>query len=287
VRTRPGATHVCYCHTPARWLWDPAAYTTSVRDRMVLEPALRRLRRWDRRAATRPTAYIANSARTARAIERVYGLLAPVIPPPVRLDGLDPTPGGERLLVVSRLLPYKRVDLAVEAANRSGLPLDVVGVGPELAALRARAKANVVFHGAVDDRKLKALLEGCRMLLLPGVEDFGITPIEANAAGKPVVAFGAGGVLESQVEGVSAVFFGQPTADALLDAIERVGLLTSTPAQRRANAERFGPDAFAARLHGEIARVLRGESLLPSAAQKFTREPAPATAAYAASMAST
>jgi glycosyltransferase involved in cell wall biosynthesis len=254
---------------------------------MLLEPALRRLRRWDRRAATRPTAYIANSARTARAIERVYGLLAPVIPPPVRLDGLDPTPGGERLLVVSRLLPYKRVDLAVEAANRSGLPLDVVGVGPELAALRARAKANVVFHGAVDDRKLKALLEGCRMLLLPGVEDFGITPIEANAAGKPVVAFGAGGVLESQVEGVSAVFFGQPTADALLDAIERVGLLTSTPAQRRANAERFGPDAFAARLHGEIARVLRGESLLPSAAQKFTREPAPATAAYAASMAST
>jgi glycosyltransferase involved in cell wall biosynthesis len=256
VRARPGATHVCYCHTPARWLWDPAAYSPSALRRAALSPLTAALRRWDLAAARRPTAYVANSERTRAAIARIYGRHARVIPPPVGVERFTPRPRGERLLVVSRLLAYKRVDLAVEAATRAGIGLDVVGDGPLLGDLRDRAGPSVRFHGRVDDATVTELLEGCRALVLPGVEDFGIVPVEANAAGKPVVAFGAGGVCETQVAGVTAAYFHEPSAEALLDAVRGADGLAAEPAALRAHAERFAPATFRRRLADEVARVV-------------------------------
>jgi glycosyltransferase involved in cell wall biosynthesis len=257
VRTRPGAVHVCYCHTPARWLWDPAAYSPSRARRAALAPLIAPLRRWDLAAARRPTTYVANSERTRAAIRRVYGRDARVVPPPVGIERFAPRPRGERLLVISRLLPYKRVDLAVAAATRAGIGLDVVGDGPLLGELRAAAGSTVRFHGRVDDATVTALLEGCRALVMPGVEDFGIVPVEANAAGKPVVAFGAGGVLETQVDGVTAAFFSERSADALLGAVHAADALAAEPAFLRAHAERFAPATFRRRLAGEVLRAMQ------------------------------
>ena len=255
VRTRPGAVHVCYCHTPARWLWDPAAYSPSAVRRAALAPLLGPLRRWDLAAARRPTAYVANSERTRAAIRRVYGHDAPVIPPPVGVERFTPGPRGTRLLVISRLLPYKRVDLAVAAATRAGIGLDVVGDGPLLGELRSGAGRSVRFHGRVEDATVTELLEGCRALVLPGVEDFGIVPVEANAAGKPVVAFGTGGVRETQIAGVTAAFFDEPTADSLLAAVRCADALAADPGALRRHAERFAPATFRRRLAAEVERV--------------------------------
>lgn len=255
VRTRPDAVHVCYCHTPARWLWDPAAYNQTALSRAALLPVRTALRAWDRRVAARPTAFVANSQRTRGAIGRIYGRDAAVIHPPVSLERFHPRRRGDRLLVVSRLLSYKRVDLAIDAARHAGLGLDVVGDGPMLDDLRARASDGVRFHGRVDDHTLTEMLEGCRALVLPGVEDFGIAPVEANAAGKPVVAFGAGGVLESQIEGRTAAYFNEPTAEALAAAVRRCDELSTPPEALRANAARFAPERFRALMAAEVDRV--------------------------------
>ena len=255
VRTRPGALHVCYCHTPARWLWDPAAYSPSRLRRAALSPLLSPLRQWDLAASARPTAYVANSERTRAAIRRVYGHDAAVIPPPVGVERLTPRRRGERLLVISRLLPYKRVDLAIAAATKAGIGLDVVGDGPLLRELRELAGPTVKLHGRVDDATVTALLEGCRALVLPGIEDFGIVPVEANAAGKPVVAYGAGGVCETQVPGVTAAFFDEHTPESLLAAVRAADELSADPAQLRAHADSFAPATFRRRLAAEVARL--------------------------------
>ncbi len=255
VRTRPGALHVCYCHTPARWLWDPSAYSPSRLRRAALLPLMAPLRSWDLAAAARPTAYVANSERTRAAIRRVYGREAPVIPPPVGVERLTPRPRGERLLVISRLLPYKRVDLAIAAATSAGIGLDVVGDGPLMRELRDMAGPTVELHGRVDDATVTALLEGCRALVLPGIEDFGIVPVEANAAGKPVVAFGAGGVRETQVAGVTAAFFDDRSPESLLAAVRVADALPADPAALRAHADTFAPERFRRRLAGEVARL--------------------------------
>lgn len=277
VRTRPDSVHVCYCHTPARWLWDGDAYSPAQRRRTVLAPLLAGLRRWDLAVARRPTAYVANSERTRRAIERVYGRVATVIPPPVGIERFTPRRRGDRLLVISRLLPYKRVDLVVAAAKRLGVGLDVVGDGPMLNELRDSAGSSIQFHGRVDDDVLSEMLEACRALVLAGVEDFGIVPVEANAAGKPVVAFAAGGVLETQVEGVTASYFDEQTPEALVSALRRVEELPDDPLALRANARRFDRGSFGRALNREVSRVyaaaLEGERELAGTRSEVLRAP--------------
>jgi glycosyltransferase involved in cell wall biosynthesis len=202
------------------------------------------MRTWDRFAAGRAQLYIANSREVSRRIHRHYGVEAPVVYPPVDVERFRPTPRGERLLVVSRLLRYKRVDAIVDVATREGIGLDVIGEGPALADLRRRAGKTVTFHGRATDAEVAQMMEGCRALCLPGKEDFGITPVEANAAGKPVVAFAAGGALESISEGFTGTFFTRHEHDDVLAAIHRADELVATPEQLATRARRFSRNAF-------------------------------------------
>jgi len=243
IRTRPDALHAVYCYTPARWLYGGQYMAASWRER-ALRPVLGPLRRWDRSAARRADLYIAISHVVSRRIKARYGREAPVVYPPVDVERFTPAPRGERLLVVARLLPYKRIDLIVEAANRAGIGLDIVGTGPAEEALRARAGPTVILHGVLPDEDVTELMQTCRAFCLPGIEDFGITPIEANAAGKPVIAFGAGGALETLEDGVSGVFFHEYSVDAVHDAIRRCDELSTSPSQLARAAQRFSRAAF-------------------------------------------
>lgn len=251
VRTAERSFHAVYCYTPARWLYGGDHLGVSRRQEL-LAPALRAMRRWDRTAARRADLYIAISQEVRQRIKHRYGVDAPVVYPPVDVHRFHPRPRGDRLLVVSRLLPYKRVDLVVDAATRAGYPLDVVGSGPALDDLRRRAGKTVNFHDRLEDADITRLMEGCRAFCLPGREDFGITPIEANAAGKPVVAFGGGGALETIEDGKTGVFFREHTVDAVLDALRRCDRVDSSPEVIATSAQRFSGERFRSSLLREL-----------------------------------
>ena len=247
VRTSPRSFHAVYCHAPARWLYG-GEYLRAPRRKQALGPFMGALRSWDRSAAQRADLYIANSHEVRRRIRRHYGIHAPVIYPPVDVDRFRPTPRGERLLVVSRLLPYKRVDTIVDAATRAGIGLDVVGTGPTLEELRRIAGPTVAFHGRIADHEVSELMEGCRALCVPGREDFGICAVEANAAGKPVVALAAGGALETLENGVTGTFFTRHDSEEVLVAIRRCDEIDASPEVIAAHAQRFSRAAFEAGL---------------------------------------
>jgi glycosyltransferase involved in cell wall biosynthesis len=214
------------------------------------------MRAWDQRAAACADLYVANSDNVRRRIAGIYQRPAHVVPPPVDVDRFRPSPRGERLLVVSRLLPYKRVDVVIRAANRAGLPLDVVGSGPSYRELRELAGPTVTFHRRLGDAEVTELMETCRALVVPGEEDFGIVPVEAQAAGKPVVALAAGGALETVVEGRTGVFFEDHDRDSVLAALRAVDELTTPPEEIAGNARRFSRDVFAERFRSLVERAL-------------------------------
>jgi glycosyltransferase involved in cell wall biosynthesis len=257
VRTAPHSKHVVYCHAPARWLYSEDEYfhEQGARRRLV-NGMLGPLRRWDQAAARRPDRYVANAHNVARRIKAAYGIDADVVHPPVDVDRFTPRPRGDRLLVVSRLLSYKRIDLVVQAANRLGMGLDVVGAGPDLDRLRALAGPTVTFHGRLSDDAVTELMETCNAFCFPGREDFGIAPVEALAAGKPVVAFGAGGALETLEAGYTAALFGRQEVDQVVRAIRRVQAITTAPAAVAETAERFSPRAFERGLRAVVDDVL-------------------------------
>jgi glycosyltransferase involved in cell wall biosynthesis len=246
----PEALHICYCHTPARYAWD-LGYLY----RRRLNPLLRayaavvmhRLRVWDVTTSSRVDHFIANSSFVAQRIRRYYGRDATVIYPPV--DTAFFTPGEDTgdcdyWLVVSRLTAYKRVDLAVDAFTKLGLPLTVVGDGPERRRLEREAGPNIKFMGTVSRSQVRDYMRGCQGLIYPGKEDFGITPVEAQATGRPVVAFGAGGALESVVDGVTGVLFGAQSVEALCEAVSRCSTLKLDRAALRRQAEQFDREVF-------------------------------------------
>jgi glycosyltransferase involved in cell wall biosynthesis len=259
VETRPSALHVVYCHTPARWLYAGHYLGASWRQ-TALKPLVPLLRTWDKSAARRPDLYIANSSTVRERIRMIYGREALIVYPPVDVDRFTPTPRGERLLVVSRLLPYKRVDIIVSAATKAGVGLDVVGAGPALEDLRRMAGPSVKFHGRLDDETVTELMDGCRALCLPGAEDFGITPVEAQAAGKPVVAFGVGGALETVEEGVTGAFFHRHDVTDVLAAIERCDYIETSPSAIAAQAQRFSCTAFHTRLREVLEQAVGARS---------------------------
>ncbi len=266
VRVPPGALHLCYCFTPMRYVWDLYDDYFGARApwalRTLMPPVAAALRRWDRRT-TGVHHFVAISRFVADRIARCYGHEADVIYPPVDLRRfrLAEEP-GEFYLVVSALTPYKRVDLAVEAANRLGVPLVVAGSGPDERRLRALAGPTVEFLGWRSDEDVAELYRRCRALLFPGVEDFGIVPLEAMASGKPVVAFGRGGVSESVVplgsrtESPTGIFFSEQTEDALARAIREfeANAHRFDPKVLRARAEAFGRPLFKERMAAYIAR---------------------------------
>ena len=265
VRPPPGAKHLCYCFTPMRYAWDmSAAYFGRGLKHAVLSPFLARLREWDRASAARVDRFVAISECVRKRIADHYGREASVVYPPVDLDFFTPDPKVARedfWIVAGAMVPYKRVDLAIDAAKLSGRRLVVVGTGSEERALRERARgaANVEFAGKVDDETLRDLYRRCRCLLFPGEEDFGIVPVEAQACGAPVVAYAAGGALETLVEDGTAVFFREETPYALLAAAEKLSGMFFSHADLRKNAERFSAKRFLDGLHAEVETLLRGD----------------------------
>jgi glycosyltransferase involved in cell wall biosynthesis len=257
VVTGPHTLQVCYCLTPMRWVWDYCAYVEREQlgrmARVGLPPIISGLRIWDVTSSHRVDEFVAISRTVQARIRKYYRRDSVVIYPPVRTTLFpDTCPPGDYYLVVSRLIPYKRIDLAVDAFNRLGLRLKIVGDGRDRAALQARAGRNVEFLGRVGEEELRQLYLGCRGFLVPGEEDFGIAPVEAQAAGRPVVAYGAGGALDTVIVDETGTLFFQQTADALADAVRRLESLAPDPSRIRANARRFDSAVFRAKLQDFI-----------------------------------
>ena len=267
VRT-DGAIHVCYCLTPTRYVWDFDAYAAREAIPSALKAALRPLvallRRWDWRAAQRVDHFVAISREVQARIRRYYGRESVIIYPPVETGRFHPSPThDDYYLIVSRLVPYKRIDLAVEAFNRLGLPLVIAGDGRDREALEALAGPTVTFLGRVPDEDLPELFARCRAYVLPGVEDFAIAPVQAQAAGRPVIAFGAGGALDTVVEGKTGIFFHEPTPEALAAAVRSFDPEEVDPHVCAQNAARFDVSVFKRELTQFMEEVLgrRGDAV--------------------------
>lgn len=250
-----GALHVCYCHAPFRYAWYEQARALAETPR-VLRPALaaqlRWIRRWDLAASRRVDVYVANSRLTQERIARFYGRRSTIIHPPVETERFAIGTPGEELLVVSELVRHKRVHVALEAARRAGAPIRVVGSGPEEAALRAE-HPEAVFAGRVGDSELAGLYAAARAVIVPSMEEFGITAVEAQAAGRPVIAAAAGGALETVLEGETGLLVALDDVEAFARAIGRLGEIDFDPARAVANADGFSVAAFRGRL-GALVR---------------------------------
>jgi glycosyltransferase involved in cell wall biosynthesis len=259
VITPAETRHVCYCLTPARFLWNYHSYIEREGlgrlARLGLAPFLKSLRQWDRQAADRVDEFIAISRTVQRRIAKYYRREAQIIYPPVDTArfAIEREP-EEYFLVVSRLVPYKRIDLAVRAFNELGLPLRIIGEGRDRAALQAMARPNVQFLGYLPDEVVREQMARCRAFIFPGEEDFGITPLEAMAAGRPVIAYGAGGALDTIEEGVSGLFFREPTPEALAEAVRRLDAQRFDPQTLRQHARRFDVARFRRELGEVLAR---------------------------------
>jgi glycosyltransferase involved in cell wall biosynthesis len=261
VRTPPGALHVCYCHTPMRYAWEEdflEGEDVGRLTRLALPLLLGRLRRQDLRGAASPDVFVANSRHVAERIERCYGRTAEVVHPPVDVEHFLALPRSpaDFYLVFGRVVPYKRVDLAVAACARLEVALKVAGDGRALEAVRAQAPpgSSVEFLGRVGERERDELLSGARALLFGGEEDFGIVPVEAQAAGVPVIAYRVGGAAETVLDGRTGVLFDEQSPAGLSRAIERFEGLALDEADVRASAARFGRERF----RREMAAVIDG-----------------------------
>lgn len=273
VKTRNGqgrkALHVCYCLTPTRFLWLYEQY----REReqiagglnFALQPLLALLRRWDWAAAQRVDHFIAISRTVQQRIEAVYGRESIVIHPPVDTEYFMPDPGvaiGDYFLIVSRLIPYKRIDLAVQAFQQ--LPhekLVVVGEGRDFDELKSNASPNVTFMGRQSRIRIRELLQGCKAFIFPGLEDFGIAPVEAMCVGRPVIAFGDGGALDTVAPGVTGELFARQTVESLLTVLANFDATRYDPAACRAQAEKFSTATFRQNLLTYLEQLVENHSL--------------------------
>ena len=255
VITRPGTMHICYCHTPMRWCWNYREYVEREQlgsiARHVLPFLITGLRMWDQVSAMRVDHFIANSPVVAERIQKYYRRDAMVIPPPVEVSRFSFDPAAEvedYFLIISRLIPYKRIDLAIEACNRLRLPLVIIGDGRDLERLKRLAGPTIRFLGRLSDQEVLHYYARCRALLFPGEEDFGITPLEAQACGRPVIAYGSGGALASVVEGITGVFFYEQTVDSLATALASFDERRYEPQTIRSHALEFDMPRFHRRI---------------------------------------
>ncbi|EHJ61767.1 glycosyl transferase group 1 [Novosphingobium pentaromativorans US6-1] len=251
VITGPDTLHLCYCHSPMRYLWDhyqDYRESTGWLARRLMPLAFHRLRQWDVSSASRVDGFIANSSFIARRIAKVWGRDARVVHPPVAIDSFAPSAQvSDRYLWVSQMTPYKRADIALEAFNRLGAPALMVGDGEMFDQIAARAGPNVEVRRRLSFPELQRAYATCRALVFTPEEDFGIVPVEANASGRPVIAFGRGGVTDSIIDGLTGIFYDRQTPMDLIDAIRRFERWQPQfqPQEAVRNAARFGPDAFA------------------------------------------
>jgi len=261
LRKPEGAKHLCYCFTPMRYAWSMQEdyFGRNPLKRAALDLVLSRLRAWDKKASAGVDQFVAISHYVKERIQTFYGREASVVYPPVATEYFTPDGRGDHDgfdLVVSALVPYKRVDLAVQAYSRTGFPLKVAGVGTDMDALRKIAAPTVEFLGRIPDEDIRDLYRRCRFLVFPGKEDFGIVPLEAQACGKPVLAFGEGGLLETVKDGITGVFFSEQTPDALAEAADRAEGIRWNSAAIRAHAEGFSESRFLEGLHAEMDRLM-------------------------------
>jgi glycosyltransferase involved in cell wall biosynthesis len=255
VITSSFTRHICYCHTPMRYLWDlyPAyrnEWTRSRWKRMAMTPLSNYLRLWDYASAARVDHFVANSENTRLRIWKTYRREAEVAHPPVDVDSFYWKPAEDYFLIVSELVAYKRIDAAVREFSRNGRRLRIAGDGPEYKSLRAGAARNVEFLGRVGDGDLCELFARCRAFLLPGEEDFGITAVESLASGKPVIALARGGALET-VPSFGGLFYDEPAG--LSGAVQRFDAMEFRPAQLQSWARRFSEEEFARKMSEVLA----------------------------------
>lgn len=255
VLTQSTTRHICYCLTPARFLWQFREYVeneaVSRPARLMLPLLISKLRQWDRLAAERVDDYVAISRVVQSRIAKFYRRTSTIIYPPVAVSDFAPAPASEiedYFLIVSRLVPYKRIDLAVEAFNALGLPLIIAGEGRDRSRLERMAQRNIRFLGRVSDEERRGLMARCCAFVFPGEEDFGIAPLEANAAGRPAIAFEGGGALDTIVEGVNGVFFKEATGASLIERVRTFDVSRFDPAEIRAQAERFAVGVFQSKI---------------------------------------
>ncbi|MDM0113958.1 glycosyltransferase [Variovorax sp. J22R133] len=265
----PDAMHICICCSPMRYIWDLyPQYRASAGPltRAVMSLTAPSLRQWDVSTSHRVDHFIAISAIVARRIEKYYRRTSHIVHPPVNLSRFTPVAqAGDYYLCAGQITPYKRIDIAVEACTRMGKPLVVIGGGAS-PALRRLAGPTVEFLGAVDDATMTHHFAHCKALLFPGVEDFGIVPLEVTASGRPVIAYAKGGALETVVEGSTGLFFHEQSPEAMIDAIERFEAAAGAycPDVMQAHARTFDTEVFRARLSEHIDSLLAGQRRLPA-----------------------
>jgi glycosyltransferase involved in cell wall biosynthesis len=257
LRVPPGAVHVCYCHAPFRYAWYEEARAlreTRAPLRPLLRLQLRRMRRWDLGASRRVDTYIANSELTRERIKRYYGRDSTVVHPPVETERFESGTPGDAFLVVSEVVRHKRVHVALEAARRAKAPIRIVGLGPDHAALEA-AYPEAEFLGRVSDAELVELYPQARAVIVPGREEFGISAVEAQAAGRPVIGAAEGGTLETVVAGETGLLAPLDDVDSFAEAMRRIDRLELDPLAAQANAERFSVATFRRRLHEQVVQA--------------------------------
>ena len=266
VIVKPGTLHVCYCHTPMRWCWNYNEYVEREQlgkmARRILPFLITWLRVWDQTSAMRVDHFIANSPVVAERIEKYYRRESVVIPPPVEASRFlfDPaSQPGDYFLVLSRLAPYKRIDLAIQACNALQVPLVIIGGGRDEKQLKAMAGPTVRFLGRLSDSEVLEYIAHCRAFLFPGEEDFGITPLEVQASGRPVIAYGAGGALASVVEGVTGTFFYEQTVESLTAVLASFDERRYHPQTIRNHALDFDKPRFQRRILQFIEAKMSGK----------------------------
>ncbi len=249
IITKPNTLHICYCLTPTRYLWSGYGeyFKASVR-RAAFDWLVNYLRKWDKTAAQRPDYYLAISENIHRRIKKYYGRDSEVIYPPIETKKFSifnfQFSKGNYFLVVSRLVAYKKIDIAIKAFNQLGLPLKIVGVGREMKKLKRMAHKNIEFLGYLTDRQLISYYQNCQAVIFPQEEDLGLVPLEAQSCGRPVIAFKAGGALETIVESKTGLFFQSQTAEALIRAVKKFKKMKFAPAACRKNALKFDKEVF-------------------------------------------
>jgi len=273
VHRKRNTIHVCYCHTPMRWVWRYEDYVARERFgrgiKSLLPLCLWGLKKWDLRASQQPNYYIANSRLVAERIRKTYGREAFVIPPPIEVNRFHMSNDiQDYYLILSRLMPYKRIDLAIEACKRMNRRLVIIGDGPDRARLEKLGDDRIEFLGRQPDQIVNYYLARCRALLFPGEEDFGMAPLEANAAGRPVIAYRGGGAVETVEDGKTGLFFDQPNSRSLSTAIEQFEAHVWSQLLLRRHAEKFDRNVFAFRVLqflGSVAPASCSEELLSGA----------------------
>lgn len=266
VITKPNTIHISYCNTPPRYLWeanvDPRAQKgkfSFLRNKVTHE-----MRIWDRVAADRVDYFFANSKYIAKRIKKYYGRESQVVYPPVDVDRFEVAPPQDvkdYYLFVSRLINYKKCDLVIDAFNDLGLPLKIIGTGPDENILKKQAKSNIEFLGFISDEDMKKYYSEAKAFIFPAEEDFGIVPVEAMASGRPVIAYRGGGAMETVVDGVTGIFFDEQTPQCLINAIKNFDSKKFNPEKIKQHANEFSVDRFKDEFDCAVKKIVSSHKL--------------------------